>query len=334
MNTEVLSELLGIPKLPAYLKQVEKILENILISDHSSLLEPSLRIVKNSGKRLRPFLVIAAVLVQDNDISEDTLQACAAIELVHIGTIVHDDIIDNADIRWGAPTINKKEGMNQALLVGDYLLALAAAQATTISKEIGYTIANTIAIMCDGQSQETVDEYNVNRSIASYNEVINKKTAALTAAACRIGAISANFSESQTAAVTIYGESFGMSFQLIDDLLDLLATSKAMGKPVGNDIKEGIYTFPILFALQSPEKDRARSWLGNHTSAKPDRSTIMETLKNAGAIDATLKEIRRHNEIASKTIEGLGANKVIKGMSKLPDIYLDWAIKKFPSRIR
>lgn len=328
MKTTELATLLGIPKLPVYIEQIEQKLEEILIKDNPNLSEPSLRLINSGGKRLRPFLVIAAASSQGGKIDDKVITSCTAIELVHIGTIVHDDIIDNADVRWGATTVNKQEGVNQAILVGDYLLALAAVQATNVSQEVGYIIANTIATMCDGQSQETADEYNIDRSIESYYTTIRKKTASLTSAACRVGGLCVGIPNAQIEALSKYGESFGMAFQLVDDLLDFLSTSEAMGKPVGNDMKEGVYTLPLLLALKGPSGKQIRSWLGKHPDTYVDRSEIIDSLMKTGAIEATLTEVRRHNKTAAATIRRLGDNKVLNGLSKLPDIYLKWALQK------
>lgn len=328
MKTTELATLLGIPKLPAYIEQIERELEKVLVKDNPSLREPALRLIKSGGKRLRPFFVIAAASSQGGNVGDDVIVSCAAIELAHIGTLVHDDIIDDADVRWGIPTVNAKEGVSNAILVGDYLLALASAEAAKVSKEVAYIIASTIAEMCDGQSQETNDNYNVERSIESYLETIYKKTAALTSAACRIGALCADLPSKQVEALARYGEAFGMAFQITDDLLDLLSTTEAMGKPVGNDIKEGVYTLPLLLALQGEDRDEVRLWLEKNPISKPKQNKIVETLRRSGAFDATLKETRRYNDIAAASVRDLGKNNTVEGLVRLPDAYLNWALKK------
>jgi geranylgeranyl pyrophosphate synthase len=327
LKTDELAKLLGILNLPDYMLQVEQNLEAILsVSDSKYLREPSLRLVKNGGKRLRPFLVIAAALSQGGRINQKIIQASASLELVHMGTIVHDDIIDKADLRWGIPTINKQEGVDHAILVGDYLLALATVRAMDVSRDIGYIIASTVAVMCEGQSQETADEYNINRTIESYIMTIKKKTAALTSAACRIGAECAGMSKAQVESLSLYGEEFGIAFQIIDDLLDFLSTSEAMGKPVGNDMKEGIYTLPLLFGLEEPTKERLRVKLKN--SNQIQHKDVVDILKKSGAFEKTIYEIQCHNKAAGKALEKREKNGVIVGLSKLPDVYLKWALQK------
>jgi geranylgeranyl pyrophosphate synthase len=322
-----LAKLLDIPELPNYLEQVDQALEEILVTSNSSLSEPSLRLIKSGGKRMRPTLVIASALSQEKRFDSGIILACAAIELVHLGSIVHDDILDNADLRWGKPAINKQLGLKQAILVGDYLLALAAVQANSVSKEAGYMIANTIAIMCEGQSQETADEFNTKRSIESYYDVTRKKTAALISSACRIGALCAGVGNEQVEALANYGESFGMAFQLLDDVSDFLSTSAAMGKPVGNDVKEGVYTLPLLIALRGSHRKQLIYYLDD-IGNKSANERIVGILLATEAFTDTIREINSYNTAAKDALKGLDDNKVISGLSELPDMYMKWILQK------
>jgi heptaprenyl diphosphate synthase len=319
-----LAELLGIPKLPAYIKEVEYRLEAIVAANDSPLREPSLRLIRGSGKRLRPFLAIAASQSRGHAIDDAVLAGCTALELVHIGSLVHDDIIDDATTRWKTPTVNAIEGVDQAILVGDYFLALAAATAATVNVEVAHVVASTIAVMCEGQSQEMLDSYNLERSKASYLDTIRKKTAALTSASCRVGALSAGLSTQHVEALAEYGEAFGMAFQITDDLLDLLATAESIGKPVGNDIKEGVYTLPVLLALHGKYRDELSELL----ETNPNQAILVGLLKRSGALEATLGEIQKYNNRAVASLKKFEDNKVISGLSQLPETYLSWAMYK------
>jgi geranylgeranyl pyrophosphate synthase len=327
LNIEHLAKLLGIDNLPLYLTEVEKNLRSTLeVSDSKHLKGPALRLIEGGGKRVRPFLVIAAALSQDGKFSQNIVKACTAIELVHIGTIVHDDIIDNADIRWGVKTINSQEGVDRAVLVGDYLLALAMLEASSAGSDIGWVIASTIAKMCEGQSLETADEFNLSRTQSAYSAAINKKTASLTSAACEVGALCAKLPRSQSLELTKYGEAFGMSFQLADDLLDFLSSSEVMGKPVGNDIKEGVYTYPLLVALQGPHRKKLEPLI-KEPDNKSNHDQIVKILLECGALGQTLEEIKKYNEVAVNYLKNMDT-KTASGLSKLPGVYLDWAMKK------
>jgi geranylgeranyl pyrophosphate synthase len=328
MKTAELAKLLSVPDLPAYISRVDDLLCSLIVADSPSIRDPALRILRNGGKRLRPILVIAAASSRSKKIDDNVIASCAAIELAHIGTIVHDDIIDKADVRWGEPTINSQEGVDNAIIIGDYLLSIASAQAATVSKEVAHVLASTIATVCDGQSQETSDEFNVNRSIDSYLATIRKKTAVLISAACQIGGLCADLPAAQVDALVRYGEAFGMTFQLIDDVLDFLSTSEIMGKPVGNDMKEGVYTMPLLLALQGPSNAIVAPWLGKTPSTHPVQPEVVDTLLHSGAIKKTLAEVRRYNLDAVNAISEFGDSDLVIGLSKLPDYYLDWALKK------
>jgi geranylgeranyl pyrophosphate synthase len=326
LEIDEIAVLIGEPKLSSYIDRVEHSLEKNLKTGSSKLAEISLHLIRTPGKQLRPLFVLLAALSQGKSINDDVINCAAAIELVHLGTVVHDDIIDNSLVRRGKPTVNAKEGINQAILVGDYLLALASVIASGVSKEVGLIISNVIAEMSEGQSLEVSDEYNPDRSIDDYLITIQKKTALLTSAALRIGALCSSSPEAHIEALAKYGDAFGMGFQLTDDLLDLLSSSKLMGKPVGNDIKEGVYTMPVLLALK---KDPAlKSWLGEKPKIKYDHAAMISLLKESGSLESTLKEIINYNRQASATLNKLNKNKIIDCLSVLPNLILEQSLRK------
>lgn len=325
METVALARLLHIPELPLYLEQVDQLLIESISGASPTIKESALRLIQGGGKRLRPILVIAVAKSQGGEIDKNVLGACAAIELVHLSTLVHDDIMDGADIRWGVPTVNKTEGMNQAIVVGDYLLALSAHVAASVSNDVAQTITAATMEICDGQSLETADTRNVNRSIDSYLTATRKKTASLMAAACKVGALCAGLSKEQVNAFTKFGESFGTAFQLIDDLLDFLSTPEAIGKPVGNDVREGVYTLPILLALQKPSGEMLRDWL---TSGNVDHEKLVEALMVEGVFEETIREVKKHNARAARSLNKFNTNAATAGFSRFPPAYLDSVLKK------
>lgn len=329
MKTAELAKLLGISELPFYMQEVEQQLEDLLTSSlNPRIREPALRVVCNGGKRLRPLLVIAAASTKNNKINSDVIAAACAVELAHIATLIHDDIIDNANLRRGIPTISAQEGLDDAIIIGDYLLSLAIAQAATVNKETAFILASAIATVCEGQMQEMSDEYNVDRTISSYLATINKKTAVLTAAACKIGGLCSNLPSKDIDNLAQYGEAFGMAFQLTDDVLDFLSTTELMGKPVGNDIKEGVYTMPLLLAIQGPSGELVRSWLGKNPSSHTTHAIIVDTLLQEDVFEKVQVEIRKYNDIAAKAIRNIGKNDVVNGLSGLPYAYHELALKK------
>lgn len=277
--------------------------------------------VKAKSKRLRPVLVITSSLVFNNTPSDQSITAAAAIELLHLGSLVHDDIIDNADSRWGKPAVHITHGTAQAILAGDYLLAKAGELAAAISADAAGLISKTIASLVQGESRELSDNYHLNRTMSAYLQSIELKTAALISAACRLGAVSAGAKPAQADALAEYGRNLGMAFQIIDDLLDLLSTSKLMGKPAGSDIAQGIYTMPVLFGLKSPRPGRL-----NENFTNISRSEVIDNLFISGSFQITIEQIKQHNRVAAVELLQAGNTKHLRAMANLPDVYFNWVL--------
>jgi len=330
MKTQDLADLLGIENLADNLLEVEHGLGQALRSDNTYLFEPGLRVVEAGGKRLRPVLAIAAAAAVAGGASwsAQVRSGAVSVELVHVGSLVHDDIIDEADERRGVPTVNHIEGSSHAILVGDYLLARAGVEAARVSKEVAEVLAETIADLCDGQSRETVDLFNVDRQVDAVLKSVNGKTAALMRASCRIGALCTGYTGDQVEALSRFGEAFGMAFQIVDDVLDIVSTNRAMGKPVGNDLREGVYTLPVLYALQADHDELLRSRLGQVINDPVSVGELLELVKANGAIEQALDMARRFNRTAADALAGLGNGRVVAGLAKLPDAYLEWALSE------
>ena len=224
------------------------------------LATPCLRVVGGGGKRLRPALTIA---VADVGMVFDprVVAAAVAVELVQVGSLVHDDIFDGAETRRGTPTINAVEGPNQALLAGTYLMARAAAEAAAAGQQVASDVARTVALLCLGQATETQHLFDVGQEIDRYLFTIEAKTAALFACSCRVGALSAALPEEHVNSFGEFGRNFGMAFQLIDDVLDLIGDAHRLGKPVGADMRSGVLTMPALLELAQPSGGDLRSLL-------------------------------------------------------------------------
>lgn len=324
MDNAELAKLLDVPKLTDHIKQLDKVLRDLPQSATPSLRSPTSRLLARSGKRLRPTMVITAASQSGKQIDASVIAAASAIELIHIASLVHDDIIDASDARWGIPTISKQEGVDSAILVGDYLVALAGVQAASVNSRVAREVAEAFAKMCDGQSLELSDTNNLDRTTDSYFKCIAAKTAALFAASCRVGGLCAGLSDKDIDALGQYGESFGMAFQLTDDLLDLLSTSDDLGKPVGNDIKEGVYTLPVLLGLQSSSNKKLRAILSQKS---PNTKSIIELLSKEDSIAQTVAEIDRYNAKAISSLQNITNHGSLKGLRELPNSYKQQALK-------
>src|SRR5579862_4575689 len=183
MSPKDLAMLLSIPRLPFYLGRIEKELNLLVKSTSSALGGPASRLVSSGGKRLRPTLLLGSVLMAAGRLDGQALAAAKAVELVHLASLVHDDMIDKAPSRRGQAAIHWQKGERISLLTGDYLLALAGVQAAEHSRELAGQISKTTATMADGQARQFEASYETNPGSKFYLEVIQKKTAALFATA-------------------------------------------------------------------------------------------------------------------------------------------------------
>ena len=222
--------------------------ESVRTSD-SYLTEIASHLIVAGGKRLRPVLAIAAAQVTGAPASDEAVRGGVACELVHLGSLYHDDVMDEAPTRRGVDTVNAKWGNLQAILAGDFLLARASGIAASLGTEVAGLLASTIGWLCEGQIEELRHTYDTGRVEASYFTSIQGKTASLFATAARIGGIVAGYERSLIEALTDFGNSYGMVFQIVDDILDITATDDQLGKPAGHDIVEGVYTLPVLRTL-------------------------------------------------------------------------------------
>ncbi|MDP1809403.1 MAG: polyprenyl synthetase family protein [Actinomycetota bacterium] len=213
--------------------------------------EPSLTAIKAGGKRLRPALVIIAAGL-GADIDEAGLRnACAAVELVHLASLVHDDVLDGADTRRGVSTINANYGHRRAILIGDYLFGTAfRLLAGCDDNRLIAPLAEASVLLSQGELQQRQALRRLDQTIEDYLTRIYTKTAALFVASCLMGARLAGVSEPVAEALRDYAEGLGIAFQIYDDILDFTGNEKALGKPVGSDIREGTVTLPMIYGLR------------------------------------------------------------------------------------
>ena len=172
-----------------------------------------------------------------------------SVELVHLGSLYHDDVMDDATTRRTVESVNARWGNLTAILAGDYLLAKASEIAASLGTEVAGLLAATIGRLCEGQILELQHAFDLERTEGAYLSSIDGKTASLLGTACRIGGIVADLPRPQIDALTTFGNGFGMAFQIVDDLLDVTSTDEELGKPAGHDLIEGTYTLPVIRTL-------------------------------------------------------------------------------------
>lgn len=327
MNASDFADILDIPALDGALDDVASAMTSALRGS-DELVIPATRMLNGGGKRVRPLLTIASALAADPTTLVDPLDrnvraGAASVELVHVGSLVHDDIIDEADARRGVVTVNAQEGDSQAVLVGDFLLARAGVEAASVSREVAMSLAITISDLCDGQSLEGLKENDLDRGVDEAIRSIVGKTGALMRASCDIGAYAVGANH-LAEPLSRFGMNFGVAFQLVDDLLDLLSTEELMGKPVNNDVKCGVYSVPALLALELTDQPGDLRNLMKAASESDDAAEgFRDIVRRSGAIERTVEMVHDYNRRASEDLTPLPESPTREGLAQLPERYLN-----------
>ena len=307
---------LDLPGMADGLGRTEAELRRVVESDDPFLTQVARHLIDAGGKRVRPALAITASLVVDRTAgvaTTDVIRGGVAVELVHLGSLYHDDVMDGAETRRKVQSVNARWGNLEAILAGDYLLARASEIAADLGTEVAGLLASTIAALCEGQIRELRHAFDVDRSEDAYLASIAGKTASLLATAARIGAIVADHPRDIVEAVTDFGHRYGMAFQVVDDLLDVTATDEQLGKPAGNDLVEGTYTLPVIRALGGPAGAELRDLLGGPIdSATRDRARVL--VRSDEAIAATRETAIGYLSAARSAVDGLPTNPAVEAM--------------------
>jgi heptaprenyl diphosphate synthase len=321
-----LARCIGVETVAQELAHVEEKLRAAVQMGDSSFAEAAAHLVAAEGKRIRPLLTLASAHAGRHvrgPVSDRVITAAATVELLHLGTLYHDDVMDQAETRQGAPSVNTRWSNSIAVLAGDFLLASASEAAASLGAEEARLVSTTLAATCKGQALETDRLFDITRDEAAYEQAIAGKSACLLATSCRLGALEAELDRPLVDALTTFGHNLGMAFQIIDDILDLVGTEEAVGKPTGKDLLEGVYTLPVIRALQ--ESPALRGLLGRPL----DREAVQRTraLVLSGRAIATARSTA--NGYADAATEALLAHRpeldkeVVEGLERLCRFLLD-----------
>jgi heptaprenyl diphosphate synthase len=307
---------LRLPGLEEALGRVEQALSTTTQAADPFLAEVTGHLARAGGKRLRPALVIAAASVSsatvaggdgrvDIDVGEDIIQGGVAVELVHLGSLYHDDVMDEAEHRRGVVSVNARWGNLTAILAGDFLLARASEIAASLGTEVAGLLARTIGQLCEGEVAQLRYSFNPSRPEAAYLASIAGKTASLMATSARIGGIVSGAPRPWVDALTGYGHALGMAFQIWDDVRDLVSNEANLGKPAGHDMVEGTYTLPVLRALAVPGAgDDLRALLGGPLDP-PARDKARDLVLSTPAVLASIVEARGWADRADSSLDVL-----------------------------
>jgi heptaprenyl diphosphate synthase len=311
------AELLSLPGMGASLDRVEAALSGSVGSEDAFLGGVATHLIAAGGKRIRPALVVAAALAGGAQVTDEVVQGAVSVELVHLGSLYHDDVIDEADSRRGVQSVNSRWGNLVAIVAGDFLLARASEIAASLGTEVAGLLAATIARLCEGEVAEIQYKYNPDRPEAAYLEAIRGKTASLMGTSCRIGALTAGLPRTEVDAFTAFGEAFGMVFQIRDDVLDIVGNDVTLGKPAGRDLVEGVYTLPVLRALASPVAGQElRDLLGAPLDG-PSREKARDVVRDSGAVEAACTVARRYAEEAQEALARLDGRVTVPALASL-----------------
>jgi len=309
--------LLGLPNLDDDLARLEVALRRAVSSEDPFLAEVATHLIAAGGKRLRPTLSLASAAIAGGSADQDVLDGGVAVELVHLGSLYHDDVIDEAATRRGVESVNARWGNLIAIVAGDFLLARASEIAARLGSEVAALLAATIGRLCEGQVLELKAAFDTTRAEEAYFASIAGKTAALMAASCRIGALVARLPRPQVEALTAYGLAFGMVFQIRDDVLDVVAEEEELGKPAGQDLVEGVYTLPVIRALADAEVGLSLQDLLGRPLDPAQRDKARDLVRRAGGPEAALADARRFADEATAALRPLDPSPVVDGLAAL-----------------
>jgi heptaprenyl diphosphate synthase len=293
-----------LPGLAADLDRVDDALRESVTSPDPFLADVAAHLIGAGGKRLRPTLTLCAAYAATGDLDSAGVAAVTggvACELVHLGSLYHDDVIDEAETRRGVPSVNARWSNIVAILAGDFLLARASSLAASLGADVAALLAATIGELCRGQVLELQHMFDVNRTEDQYASAIAGKTAALFATSCRIGGMVTGMPDPTLDALTSFGHHLGMCFQIVDDVLDLTSTDDALGKHAGQDLLEGIYTLPVIATMR--EHPELREILGAPLDDGQLEQARQITITN-GAMEQSMDVANDHAVKASEALDG------------------------------
>jgi heptaprenyl diphosphate synthase len=305
-------------EIRAGLDRVEDALEKSVKVEASGMLtETSSYLIAAGGKRFRALLVLLAGYFGD-PLDPRLVPGSVSIELVHLATLYHDDVIDEADARRGAPSANVRWDNTVAILTGDYLFARASEISTDLGTEICRLLARTIAVLCDGQIREVSSSSAVDQEIANYLGIIRRKTASLISTSCRLGGMLSDASPERTDILEQFGDALGMAYQLSDDIMDITSSQLELGKEPGQDLREGVYTLPVLHALAH---DGRREELGRILALGPPDGELLdralEIVRSGGSIDAAREAVTEEVVRATSLVRRLPAGPAAFALEQL-----------------
>jgi heptaprenyl diphosphate synthase len=308
-------------RLRVGLDEVEVALRSAVASDYPFVTETSSHLISAGGKRFRPLLALTAAQFGDGN-APGNVPAAVVVELTHLATLYHDDVMDEAPLRRGAPSANARWDNTVAILTGDFLFARAADIAADLGADVVRLLARTFERLCVGQIRETVGPADGEDPVVHHVEVLAGKTGSLIAASARMGAMTSGASLEIADALAAYGEKVGVAFQLSDDLLDIASESVTSGKTPGTDLREGVRTLPMLLALRdsAPEGARLRELLAGPIVDDDLHAEALGLLRRSPAMVEARAELGRWADAARDELAALPAGPARDALAQMCDV--------------
>lgn len=291
---------------------VTRYLLSCLDGEPGDLYVAASHLIKNGGKRLRPYMVMKSCQLLGGS-TEDAMPAAAAVEMIHNFSLVHDDIMDNDEIRHGVPTTHNKFGVPLAILAGDILFSKAyqliadSDYTGMVTAQLTSRLAGGCVEICEGQQMDIVMARDARiPTQQEYIEMISKKTAALFDVSCAVGAVCAGAGAEEISQMSSFGRNLGIVFQITDDLIGVMGDPKVTKKPVGNDLREGKKSLPILVALETASQDKRSAILecfGRSDVPRPKLDSAVEMIRDLGINDTVLSLADGYAKTARSALE-------------------------------
>ncbi|MGE7941291.1 MULTISPECIES: heptaprenyl diphosphate synthase component II [Lysinibacillus] len=305
---------------------IEKELEKAVNSSSDLINDASLHLLQAGGKRIRPIFVLLGAKFGEYDIDK-MKDVAVPVELIHMASLVHDDVIDDSNMRRGRPTVKSQWNNRVAMYTGDFIFARALEYITKLEDPLVHQIlARTMVEICNGEVIQIEDKFRLDQGLKDYFRRIKRKTALLISSSCELGAVAAGVDAKTVRHLKRFGYFVGMSFQIIDDVLDIMATDKELGKPAGSDLLQGNITLPILLLKDDPEMQPYLVKVFAGTLTETERQKMLRYVRKSDAIEQANKMSDKYLKKALQEIDALPKHPVKK---KLRDVALFMGKRKF-----
>lgn len=305
---------------------IEKELEKALNSTSHLLYDASLHLLRAGGKRIRPLFVLMSAKFGNYNI-EKMKYAAVPLELIHMGSLVHDDVIDHSDLRRGRPTVRSQWNNRVAMHTGNFIFGRAIQYVSHIDNPKAHQVlARTMVEICNGEVIQIEDKFRLNQNIKDYFRRIKRKTALLIESSCEVGAVVGEVDAINARHLKRFGYYVGMSYQIVDDVLDFVSTDKELGKPAGSDLLQGNITLPILLMKDHPKIIEFIERASKGEVTEKERMEMLNIVRKSDAIKEALSISDQYLAKAMKEVEALPNNPTKK---KLKEIALFIGKRKF-----